>query len=59
MSLESFIKETIGKHPDLREEVMDMYYLYLSEVEEGGSENNERSLCFSSIRELVEEKESE
>lgn len=52
-------KDVIAQHPDLEIEIMDLLYLFQSEVEEGGSVQHELNLCKTSIEELVEEKTKE
>lgn len=45
----------IAKYPQIKSEVNDFYRLCLDEIEEGGSEENEISLCRNSVQELVDE----
>ena len=53
--LRIFIKEKIEQYPKLKGEIMDFYYLCLSEIEEGGSEQSEVDSCINDINDLIEE----
>ena len=53
--LRKFIKQQKEKHPSLASDINDLYYLCLSEIDEGGSENNEVDHCISDIEELIED----
>jgi hypothetical protein len=44
----------MSERPDLKEEIIDLWQLYLDEVDEGGSPDHEADLCYGSIEELVE-----
>jgi hypothetical protein len=46
-----FVKE----NPDLKSEILDFYYLAVSEIEEGGSETHECELAYNDIVELIKE----
>jgi len=35
-----FVQQCILEYPSKKEEIKDVYYLALSEIEEGGSENH-------------------
>ena len=48
----------ITKHPEHKEEMLDLYSLCIDEIADGGSEWNEVQLCRSSIEELLEEDEA-
>ena len=52
-----FAKEFIQKHPQHKEEVIDLVQLCKDEIEEGGSPQHEMSLCIESIKQLLEEEE--
>lgn len=54
--LETHCNKTIEEHPDLKDEILDLYQLCLDEIEQGGSEQNEIYLCQSSIEELLNDK---
>lgn len=45
--------------PDKRRELLDLYFLALSEIEEGGSERHEIDSAVRSIEELIEEYQAE
>lgn len=53
-NLKSFVIETIQKYPHLKDEVVDLYELCLSEIEEGGSTTHEIELCLSDIQDLID-----
>jgi hypothetical protein len=45
----------ILKYPTLKDMIIDLYSLCMSEIEEGGSEQNEFSLFQRDVEELIEE----
>ena len=45
--------------PAKRQEISDLYFLALSEIEEGGSEHHEIDSAVSSIEELIDESQTE
>jgi hypothetical protein len=53
--LKVFIKEKKEKYPSLRSDINELYYLCLSEIDEGGSEGNEVDHCIAAIEELIED----
>ena len=53
--LRTFIKEKIQQYPKLKGEIMDFYYLCLSEIEDGGSEQSEIDSCINDINDLIQE----
>jgi hypothetical protein len=53
--LNKYIKEKKEKYPSLKNDIMDLYYLCLSEIEEGGSEQSEVDSCISDIEDLIED----
>lgn len=53
--LKDWIKVQITKHPEHKEEMLDLFSLCVDEIADGGSEWNEIQLCRSSIEELIEE----
>lgn len=55
----SHAKNVIAKHPNLKEEILDLIDLCHSEIEEGGSVQHELHLCATSIDQLVEERTKE
>ena len=58
MNIENFIgyvREKINDHPDLKMEILDLYWLAINEIDEGGSERHEIDLAINSIEELINE----
>ena len=53
--LVEFIKEKIKSYPKLKDEIIDLYSLCLSEIEEGGTEYHEVGMCLNDIKELIKE----
>jgi hypothetical protein len=53
--LNNFIKKKKEEYPSLRSDINELYYLCLSEIDEGGSESNEVDHCIASIEELIED----
>lgn len=45
-------KKLISHHPELKDEIMDFYYLAVSEIEEGGSESHECELAYNDMMDL-------
>jgi hypothetical protein len=45
----------IKSRPDLKDKIHDLYYLAISEMEEGGSETHECQLAYSDMLELIKE----
>lgn len=56
--LKKYCKEVIFKHPELEEQIVDLYFLCVSEIEEGGSSTHEINLCMSDIEDLVTDLQS-
>ena len=54
-NLQQLVLESIKTHPELRKEIVSLYSLCLSEIEEGGSEQHEIELCTNDIYELINE----
>lgn len=54
--LRDYARTCIANRPELRGEIIDLYQLCLDEIEEGGSEQHEISLCYSDIEQLMETK---
>lgn len=50
-----YIKEQTVKYPLLKEEILDLYELAITEIEEGGSAGHEIYLCEESIKQLIDE----
>lgn len=53
--LKEWIKIQITKHPEHKEEMLDLYSLCIDEIGEGASRDNEIYLCRDSIEQLLEE----
>lgn len=51
--LRTYCREQMSKNPDLSEEIRDIYYLAVSEVDEGGSETHECELAYNDISYLI------
>jgi hypothetical protein len=47
------VQKGILEHPSKKEEIKDVYYLALSEIEEGGSEMHECELAINDIQEII------
>lgn len=50
-----YVKQRISEYPELKEEIMDLYYLAQSEIEEGGSTDSEISRGFEDIEDIIRE----
>lgn len=50
-----FVTAKMNAYPNLKEEILDFYYLAKDEIEEGGSEMHEINLAINSINELINE----
>jgi hypothetical protein len=46
-------KELLLEYPAYSEEIQDLYYLALDEIEEGGSESHECQLAYSEMLEII------
>jgi len=55
--LKKYCKEVISKHPEFEEQIVDLYHLCVSEIEEGGSQPHEIELCLSDIKDLLKGEE--
>ena len=53
--LRAFVKESVTKHPHLKDEIYDLYELCLDEISEGGSPEHEIQLCITDIEQLIEQ----
>ncbi len=53
LQLSSYVKECINDYPSKSEEIKDIYYLALSEIEEGGSVEHECHLAINDIQEII------
>jgi len=52
-TLRNYLKESITNHPQHKEEILSLYSLCLSEIEEEGSEEHECDLCYRDVEELI------
>jgi hypothetical protein len=53
-----YTEEVLAKYPQLKSDVDALIQLCIDEVDEGGSESHEMSLCWSDISELVKSHEA-
>jgi len=53
-NLRKFVKEKKEQHPDLKDEIQDLFQLCEDEIEAGESPDNEIYLCQDSIEQLIE-----
>jgi hypothetical protein len=51
--LKQYCKETISQHPSLKEEIIELLNLAISEIEEGGSKEHEIELCILDIKSII------
>jgi hypothetical protein len=52
--LMKFAQEAITNNPEYKSRINELFQLCLDEIDEGGSEEHEIQLCYSSIYELIE-----
>ena len=50
-----YVRETINDHPNLKMEILDLYWLAMTEIHEGESEWNEINHAINSIGELIQD----
>jgi len=48
-----FAQEAITNNPEYKSRINELFQLCLDEIDEGGSEEHEIQLCYSSIYELI------
>lgn len=53
--IKKYATDMILKYPTLKDMIIDLYSLCMSEIEEGGSEQNEFNLFQRDVEELIEE----
>lgn len=53
--LKGFCREKIAEHPELKQQIVDLYYLAINEINDGGSIFQEIGLAIESINQLIEE----
>jgi hypothetical protein len=56
--LKNYVRDMIVKHPELREQILELLELCMDEIEEGGSPAHEISLCVNDINQLIENQEA-
>jgi hypothetical protein len=56
--LKNYVRDMIVKHPELREQMLELLELCMDEIEEGASPSNEMHLCVSDINQLITNQES-
>jgi len=55
--LKLYAEEMSAKYPQLDDEIRDLYFLAVTEVEDGESEWNECELAWADINSLIEDNE--
>ena len=50
-----FVTAKMKAYPNIKEEILDFYYLAKDEIEDGGSEIHEINLAINSINEFIGE----
>ena len=48
-----YARKRIEQYPELKQDIVDLYYLTKDEIEDGNSEQNEVSLGYQSIEDLI------
>ena len=56
--LKQYVRDMIVKHPELREQMLELLELCMDEIEEGASPSNEMHLCVNDINQLIENQEA-
>lgn len=51
--LNKFVNETIKSHPELEDQILDLYQLCKDEIESGGSMSYEIEICKIAINDLL------
>ena len=54
-NIKQYTTDMILKYPTLKDMIIDLYELCMTEIEEGGSVENEFSLFQRDVEELIEE----
>jgi hypothetical protein len=54
-NIKQYATDMILKYPTLKDMIIDLYELCMTEIEEGGSEQNEFNLFQRDVEELIEE----
>lgn len=55
--LRKYCKEVIIDYPKIESDIVELFTLCVSEIEEGGSESHEVELCIGDIEQLIEDYE--
>jgi hypothetical protein len=50
-----YANEVISDYPDLREDITELVQLCKDSIDEGESSDNEITICFYGIKELIEQ----
>jgi hypothetical protein len=53
-NIKQYATDMILKYPTLKDMIIDLYELCMTEIEEGGSEQNEFNLFQRDVEELIE-----
>jgi len=56
--LKEYARGIISRNPELKDEVVNLLELAISEIDQGGSESHECGLAMNSMDELVSENQS-
>lgn len=56
--LKNYVRDMIVKHPELREQMLELLELCMDEIEEGESPSNEMHLCVRDINQLIKNQEA-
>lgn len=51
--LRNFVFQTINSHPELEDQILDLYQLCKDEIESGGSMSYEIEICKIAINDLL------
>jgi hypothetical protein len=52
-NFKKWVQEQINLHPNLKQEILDFFWLCIDEIHDGGSERHEIDLAIGSINELI------
>lgn len=55
LELRRWCREKASHCPKLKHDIMDLYDLAVTEIEDGGSATHEINLCMSDVEELIKE----
>ena len=53
--LKIYLQEKIIQYPKLKNEIMDLYALWLGEIQDGGSVQQEIDSCINDVNDLIED----